>query len=77
LRHEPCPFLTDLNRNFPVCSIIRPVSPDPTAPGAFGAVTAVNGLMADGLFNGHKKTDGFVNFVLELAEEADEARRQC
>jgi Ferritin-like domain len=73
---EPCPFLTDLKppKPFPAVSIIRPVS---TNPKIFGAVQAVNGFIADGLFIGHKSTDGFVNLLLELAEEADEAQRQC
>ena len=43
---EPCPFLS---RKFPVCSIIRPVSTDPNI---FGAMAAVKGLTADGLFTG-------------------------
>jgi hypothetical protein len=41
---EPCPFLS---RKLPVCSIIRPVS---TSPAIFGAVAAVTGLAASGLF---------------------------
>jgi Ferritin-like domain len=72
---EPCPFLCDLKpkKTFPAVSIIRPVSIDPNI---FGAVQAAKGLAADGLFIGHEK-DGLVNLLLELAEEADEAQRQC
>ncbi len=66
---EPCPFL---NRKFPVCSIIRPVS---TNRSIFGAVQAVKGLTASGLFNG--QSGAFFKFVGELAEEADEATRKC
>jgi hypothetical protein len=67
---EPCPFL---DRKFPAVSIIRPVS---TNPKIFGAVQAINGFITDGLFIGHER-DGLVNLLLELAEEADEAQRQC
>ena len=72
---EPCPFLCDLKpkHTFPAVSIIRPVSINPAI---FGAVQAAKGLAADGLFIGHNN-DGFVNLLLELAEEADEAQRQC
>jgi hypothetical protein len=68
---EPTFFL---NRKFPVCSIIRPVS---TKPSIFGAVQAVNGLAASGLFLGHPDADGFLKFVSGLAKEADEATRRC
>jgi hypothetical protein len=66
---EPCPFL---NRKFPAVSIIRPVSINPNI---FGAVQAVKGLAADGLFTGQSRE--FFKVVGELAEEADEATRQC
>jgi hypothetical protein len=46
---EPCPFLTNLNSKFPVCSIIRPVSTDLSI---FGAVAAITGLAKSGLFIG-------------------------
>src|SRR6185312_14444490 len=39
---EPCPFL---RRTFPPCSIVRP-----TSIHQFGAVAALKGLMASGLF---------------------------
>jgi hypothetical protein len=67
---EPCPFLN--NRKFPVCSIIRPVSTDPNI---FGAMQAAKGLAASGLFIGQSKK--FSRVVGELAEDADEATRQC
>jgi hypothetical protein len=70
---EPCPFLTDLKPSFPAVSIIRPVS---TNPNIFGAMRAVNGFIADGLFNGQKNPN-FFKVLRELAEEADEAQRQC
>ncbi|MGH6834990.1 MAG: ferritin-like domain-containing protein [Methylocella sp.] len=66
---EPCPFLS---RKFPAVSIIRPVSINPSI---FGAMAAVNGFAADGLFIG--QSDAFFRVVRELAEEADEATREC
>jgi hypothetical protein len=66
---EPCPFLS---RKFPAVSIIRPVS---ISTKIFGAVAAVNGLAASGLFLG--QSNQFFRVVEELAEEADEARRKC
>jgi len=62
---EPVPFL---NRKFPVCSIIRPTE---TKGAAMGAVTA---LAADGLFIGQSKQ--FFELLGDLAEEADNARRE-
>ncbi len=64
---EPCPFLS---RNFPVVSVIRPVS---TSAEIFGAKAALRGLAASGLFKG--QSPGFFAFLQHLAEEADEARR--
>ncbi|MDP9158651.1 MAG: ferritin-like domain-containing protein [Acidobacteriota bacterium] len=61
---EPCPFLS---RKFPVVSIIRPTN---TKGAAMGAVKA---LAADGLFIGQSKE--FFALVIDLAEDADEARR--
>jgi len=63
---EPCPFLS---RKFPKCSIIRPTE---TQGAAMGAVKA---LMADGLFIGQSKQ--FFELLRDLAEDADEARREC
>ncbi len=67
---EPCPFL---NRKFPPVSIIRPVS---ISTSIFGAMAAVQGLSADGLFTG-QKDPAFLTLVSKLAEEADEATRKC
>jgi hypothetical protein len=61
----PCKFIST---NLPLCSVIRPVS---TAQA--GAMAAVTGLTASGLFNGQHQA--FFNLLAELAEEADEARR--
>jgi hypothetical protein len=62
---EPTIFL---NRKFPVCSIIRPTE---TRGAAMGAV---NALTADGLFVG--QSQAFFTFLHQLANEADEARRE-
>ncbi|MBV8550102.1 MAG: hypothetical protein JOY54_02300 [Acidobacteriaceae bacterium] len=64
---EPCPFLS---RMFPVCSIIRPTA---TKGAAMGAVKA---LTADGLFNGQTNKE-FFELLRDLAEDADEAQREC
>jgi len=61
---EPTVFLS---KKFPVCSIIRPTA---TAGVATGAVKA---LTDDGLFRG--QTPDFFEFLSDLAEEADAARR--
>jgi hypothetical protein len=61
---EPTAFL---NRNFPVCSIIRPTA---TANAAMGAVEALTG---DGLFIG--QSPDFMNFITDLATQADAAAR--
>ncbi|HEX5482465.1 MAG TPA: hypothetical protein VFZ08_07540 [Terriglobia bacterium] len=63
---EPCEFI---NRELPPCAIIRP-----TGPGQIGAKGAIQGLIADGLFIGQTKE--FIQLILHLAEEADEARRE-
>jgi hypothetical protein len=62
---EPTIFLS---RKFPVCSIIRPTE---TAGAAMGAV---KGLTADGLFIG--QPPAFFELLNDLAEDADEARRE-
>src|SRR5256885_7851215 len=61
---EPCPFLS---RKFPVCSIIRPTETQGAAMGALKALTA------DGLFIG--QSPAFFEFLKELAEAADDAKR--
>jgi hypothetical protein len=61
---EPTVFLS---RHFPPCSIIRPTE---TKGGAMGAV---QGLTGDGLFIG--QSNEFFQYLRDLAEDADEARR--
>ncbi len=61
---EPCPFL----RKFPPCSIIRPTNPKGAAMGAVKALTE------DGLFIGQSRE--FFALLRDLAEDADEARRE-
>jgi hypothetical protein len=65
---EPCDFILE-DPALPNCSVIRPTS---TALG--GAVATVNAFTADGLFIGHEK-DGFLEFAMDLATAADNARR--
>jgi hypothetical protein len=62
---EPTIFL---NRKFPIVSIIRPTETKGAAMGA------VKGLTADGLFIGQSKR--FFELLRDLAEDADEARRE-
>ena len=67
---EPTFFL---NRKFPRVSIIRPTETENAAKGA------LQGLIDDGLFIGHTsksgKSDGFLELLTDLAEDADDARR--
>ena len=67
---EPTIFL---NKKFGPVSIIRPTETRNAAR------AAVKSFVDDGLFIGHgfgtKTSDGFVEKMFELAEEADEARR--
>src|ERR1700730_14736268 len=62
---EPTIFLP----NFPACSIIRPTH----TQGA--AMEALTGLKASGLFFG--QSNEFFAFLTDLAEDADDARREC
>jgi hypothetical protein len=62
---EPCQFLSP---KFPRCSIVRPTE---TKGAALGAAKA---LTADGLFIGQSKE--FFELVLDLAMNADEAKRE-
>jgi hypothetical protein len=62
---EPCPFLS---RSLPRCSVIRPTKTEGAATGAAKALTD------DGLFTG--QTTAFFDALRQLAEEADEARRE-
>jgi hypothetical protein len=64
---EPTHFLS---RSFPPVAIIRPTSTRNS-----GAVAAVHALTADGLFIGQQNPE-FLRVMLNLAEEADEARRR-
>jgi hypothetical protein len=68
---EPTFFL---NKKFGPVSIIRPTETENAAK------AALKSLMDDGLFIGHTsksgKSDGFVELLTKLAEEADEARRE-
>jgi hypothetical protein len=61
---EPTAFLS---RQFPPCSIIRPTATKGAAMGALKALTE------DGLFIGQSAE--FFQFLRDLAEDADEARR--
>ena len=61
---EPCPFL---DRNLPAVSIIRSTETEGAAMGALAALTAM------GLFIG--QSQAFFDYMHELAEDADSARR--
>jgi hypothetical protein len=62
---EPTVFLS---RKLPACSIIRPTATKGAAMGALKALTA------DGLFIG--QSQAFFDYLRDLAEDADEARRE-
>jgi hypothetical protein len=62
---EPTIFL---NKKFPIVSVIRPTETKGAARGA------VKGLTADGLFIG--QSPRFFELLQDLAEDADEARRE-
>jgi hypothetical protein len=62
---EPTAFLS---KQLPACSIIRPTA---TRGAAMGAL---KGLTADGLFVG--QSEEFFEYLRDLAEDADEARRE-
>jgi len=62
----PCEFIAP---HLPLCSVIRPIS---TAQG--GAKATVAFFKSDGLFIGQKQA--LLDFLNELAEEADAARRE-
>jgi hypothetical protein len=63
---EPCPFLS---RKLPKCSIIRPTETKGISMGVVKFLTDM------GLFIGQPKE--FFEMMRDLAEEADEARREC
>ena len=60
---EPCEFI----RGLPEVAIIRP-----TGAGQIDALGAINGFIADGLFIG--QSNEFLQLLLELAHQADEAQ---
>lgn len=62
----PCEFIS---KDLPVCSVIRPISTKKA-----GAVATIKFFSDMGLFLGQGQD--FFNFVGELAEEADAARRE-
>jgi hypothetical protein len=62
---EPTKFLS---KNFPVVSIIRPTA----TKGA--AMAALKSFNDDGLFIG--QTQAFFDYLRDLAEDADDARRE-
>jgi hypothetical protein len=62
---EPCPFIS---RKLPKCSVIRPTETKGIAMGV------VNFLTAMGLFIGH--SPAFFSLMRDLAEDADEAKRE-
>lgn len=64
---RPCKFISS---DLPLCSIIRPTS-IPLA----GATAAAHFLTDTGLFQGQSKQ--FFRALFDLAEEADEAAREC
>lgn len=62
----PCKFISP---HLPLCSIIRPTSEQEA-----GAKAALTGFTAMGIFQG--QSNAFLSLLAELAEEADEARRE-
>lgn len=62
---EPCPFIS---KDLPICSVIRPTETKGIATGV------VNFLTAMGLFSGQSQE--FFALLADLAEDADEARRE-
>jgi hypothetical protein len=62
----PCEFISP---NLPMCAVIRP-----TSPGQIDAIGAIESLIASGLFIGQPQA--FLNMLLNLAQEADAARRE-
>jgi len=62
---EPCRFLRE---GFPLCSVIRPRSPENA-----GALAAATGLVRSGLLEG--QSQAFFDAVVGLAQAADAARR--
>jgi hypothetical protein len=65
---EPCDFIST---SLPPCAIIRP-----TSPGQLDATGAIKGFIADGLFIGQQRSKEFQDLILDMAAEADAARRE-
>jgi hypothetical protein len=65
---EPCDFIST---GLPQCAIIRL-----TSPGQLDARGAINGFIADGLFIGQQRSKEFLDLIIDMAEEADAARRE-
>jgi hypothetical protein len=65
---EPCDFIST---GLPQCAIIRP-----TSSGQLDARGAINGFIADGLFIGQQRSKEFLDLIIDMAEEADAARRE-
>jgi hypothetical protein len=65
---EPCDFIST---SLPQCAIIRP-----TSPGQLDATGAIKGFIADGLFIGQQRSKDFQELILDMAAEADAARRE-
>ena len=65
---EPCDFIST---SLPQCAIIRP-----TSPGQLDATGAIKGFIADGLFIGQQRSKEFQELILDMAAEADAARRE-
>ena len=61
----PCNFISP---ELPVCAVVRPIS-----VAAFTAADAIAGLAASGLFIG--QSDAFLNAVMNMAHQADRAKR--
>jgi Ferritin-like domain len=62
---EPCPFIS---KDLPICAVIRPTETKGIAMGVVKFLTDM------GLFNGQSKE--FFALLADLAEDADEARRE-
>jgi Ferritin-like domain len=65
---EPCDFIS---AGLPQCAIIRP-----TSPRQLDATGAINGFIKDGLFIGQQRSKEFQDMILDMAAEADAARRE-
>ena len=65
---EPCDFIS---ASLPQCAIIRP-----TSPGQLDATGAIRGFIDDGLFIGQQRSKEFQDLILDMAAEADAARRE-